>query len=138
MPHICQVAVGRLDKLSIYGNDYDTPDGTGVRDYLHVVDLAQGHVKALQHLAELPGLALFNLGAGRGYSVLEMVRSFEHATGIRIPHAVAPRRPGDIGSYYADVGRAADVLGWRAERSLEQMCADAWRWQSQNPDGYCE
>ncbi|MFC4160204.1 UDP-glucose 4-epimerase GalE [Chitinimonas lacunae] len=136
MPYICQVAIGKLNELAIFGHDYPTPDGTGVRDYLHTVDLAQGHVRALQHLFSNPGLATFNLGTGRGYSVLEVVRAFESASGCKIPYRFAPRRPGDIANYFADVTRAAEVLGWRAQRGLAEMCADSWRWQSLNPDGY--
>ncbi|MDK2126306.1 UDP-glucose 4-epimerase GalE [Parachitinimonas caeni] len=136
MPYICQVAVGKLNHLSIFGHDYPTPDGTGVRDYVHVMDLAQGHFKALRQLSESPGLLTVNLGAGRGYSVLEVVRAFEAASGRKVPYRFAPRRPGDIGSYYADVTRATEVLNWRAQRGLLEMCVDSWRWQSQNPDGY--
>lgn len=136
MPHICQVAIGKLNELAIFGHDYPTPDGTGVRDYLHVMDLAEGHVKALQHVLLEPGLISLNLGNGRGYSVLEVVRAFEHASNCKIAYRYAPRRAGDLASYYADASRANEILGWRAHRGLAEMCTDAWRWQSQNPDGY--
>jgi UDP-glucose 4-epimerase len=136
MPHICQVAIGKLAELGIFGHDYPTPDGTGVRDYLHVVDLAEGHVKALQYIFNEPGLLTLNLGNGRGYSVLEVVRAFEHAAGARINYKFAARRAGDLASYYADATRANEVLGWRARRDLGEMCRDAWRWQHQNPNGY--
>jgi UDP-glucose 4-epimerase len=136
MPHICQVAIGKLPGLAIFGHDYPTPDGTGVRDYLHVMDLAEGHVKALQYVFQEPGLLTLNLGNGRGYSVLEVVRAFEHACGQKIAYYYAPRRSGDLASYYADASRANEVLGWRAHRGLIEICADAWRWQVQNPDGY--
>lgn len=137
MPYISQVAVGKLDRLSVFGNDYATPDGTGVRDYIHVTDLAAGHVKALQRLARAAGeLLTVNLGTGRGYSVLEAVRAFEQASGRPVPYQVVARRPGDVGACYADPSLAEKVLGWRAIRGLDEMCRDAWRWQSQNPDGY--
>jgi UDP-glucose 4-epimerase len=136
MPVVTQVAVGRLEQLRVFGDDYDTPDGTGVRDYIHVVDLAKGHVAALQHMPA-PGKAeTYNLGTGRGYSVLEMVHAFEKASGTKIPYAIAGRRQGDVAMCYADASKAGQELGWRAEKSLETMCADAWRWQSQNPNGY--
>jgi len=135
-PFITQVAVGRLPELQVFGDDYPTPDGTGVRDYIHVVDLALGHLRALDKLAENPGVRAYNLGTGRGYSVLEVVRAFEQASGRAIPYRIAPRRPGDVAASYADPSRAQAELGWQAERGLEAMCADAWRWQSQNPDGY--
>ena len=136
MPYISQVAVGRLEKLSVFGDDYPTPDGTGVRDYIHVVDLARGHIKALEKLARDPGLVTYNLGTGQGYSVLDMVRAFEKASGRPIPYRIAPRREGDIASCYADPGLAARELGWKAEKGIEEMCADTWRWQQQNPAGY--
>ncbi len=136
MPVVSQVAVGKRAKLSIYGNDYPTPDGTGVRDYIHVVDLAIGHVKALNALLAKPGLMTINLGTGKGYSVLEVVRAFEAASGKPVPFEVSPRRPGDIASCFADTALADRLIGWRATKDLEQMCADAWRWQSRNPDGY--
>ncbi len=136
MPYISQVAVGRREYLSVFGDDYPTPDGTGVRDYIHVVDLARGHVKAVEKLAEGPGVRVWNLGTGQGYSVLDMVRAMERASGRPIPYRIAPRRPGDIAQCWADPAKALQELGWRAERGLEAMCADAWRWQSMNPNGY--
>lgn len=136
MPYISQVAVGKLPALQVYGDDYDTDDGTGVRDYIHVVDLAQGHLAALEKMQHDPGLAIYNLGTGRGYSVLEMVNAFEAATGIPIPYKVVGRRAGDIAISYADPGKANNELGWSAEFGLEQMCRDTWRWQSQNPNGF--
>lgn len=136
MPFLTQVAVGRLPELRIFGDDYPTPDGTGVRDYIHVVDLAQGHLCALDRLDRLPGWTCFNLGTGRGYSVLEMVRAFEAASGRRIPYRMAPRRVGDSAEAWADPARAAEVLGWRARRGIDEMCADAWRWQAAHPGGY--
>ncbi|MBI5441432.1 MAG: UDP-glucose 4-epimerase GalE [Deltaproteobacteria bacterium] len=136
LPYIAQVAVGRLRELSVFGDDYPTPDGTGVRDYIHVVDLAVGHLRALEKLATEPGVVTYNLGTGRGYSVLEMVAAFEKASGRRIPYRIAPRRPGDVAICYADPTRAREELGWAAERGVEEMCADAWRWQSANPNGY--
>ncbi len=136
MPFIAQVAVGKREKLSVFGNDYPTPDGTGVRDYIHVVDLAKGHVSALQKLAGQSGLVTVNLGTGQGYSVLEMVAAFSKACGKPIPYQIVERRPGDIAACYADPANALEVLGWKAEKTLEDMCADGWRWQSGNPDGY--
>jgi UDP-glucose 4-epimerase len=136
VPCIAQVAVGRLPELRIFGADYPTPDGTGVRDYVHVVDLAIGHLRALEQRAGRPGVAIYNLGAGRGYSVLDVLRAFERASGRSIPHRIVARRPGDSAVCFADVARARRELGWSAERDLEDMCADAWRWQSQNPGGY--
>ena len=136
MPFVAQVAVGKREKLSVFGNDYPTPDGTGVRDYIHVVDLAKGHVKALQKLAGDPGLVTVNLGTGQGYSVLDMVAAFGKASGRPIPYQIVERRPGDIAACYADPANAFEVLGWKAEKTLEDMCADGWRWQSSNPDGY--
>lgn len=135
-PYIGQVAAGRLQQLSIFGNDYATPDGTGVRDYIHVVDLARGHLKALEKLPHIPGLAVYNLGAGRGYSVLEAVAAFAQACGKTIPYRIAPRRPGDVPACYADPALANRDLGWRAEKNLADMCRDAWNWQSKNPRGY--
>jgi UDP-glucose 4-epimerase len=129
MPYVSQVAVGKLQQLSIFGNDYATPDGTGVRDYIHVVDLALGHLAALRALEKQPGVTTVNLGTGRGYSVLEMVRAFEQASGRPVPYRIAPRRPGDIAQCYADPTLAASLLGWKAERGIEAMCADTWRWQ---------
>lgn len=136
MPYVAQVAVGKLERLSVFGNDYPTPDGTGVRDYIHVVDLARGHLAALRRLEGGGGLLTVNLGTGRGYSVLEMVAAFEQASGRPVPYRIAPRRAGDIAVCYADPALAAQMLGWRAERDLATMCADAWRWQQQNPQGY--
>ncbi|MEW6591021.1 MAG: UDP-glucose 4-epimerase GalE [Pseudomonadota bacterium] len=136
MPYIAQVAVGRRAQLSVFGGDYPTPDGTGVRDYIHVVDLARGHVAALNKLAGLAGVHTWNLGTGRGVSVLEMVRAFEAASGRPVPYQVVARRAGDVAQCWADPSRAAAELGWRAEYDLARMCADAWRWQSGNPEGY--
>ena len=136
MPYISQVAVGRLSELTVFGNDYPTPDGTGVRDYIHVVDLAQGHVKAIEKLAQKPGVAIYNLGTGRGYSVLEMVAAFEKANGKNVPYRIAARRAGDIAECWADPGKAERELGWRARMGVEEMCRDTWRWQSDNPTGY--
>jgi len=137
MPFIAQVAVGKLPRLQIFGDDYPTPDGTGVRDYIHVVDLALGHLAALRRLAADPDkTVIVNLGTGIGYSVLDMVRAFELASGRPIPYAVVPRRPGDAACVYADPAAAFALLGWKAERGLDQMCADTWRWQSANPAGY--
>lgn len=136
LPYISQVAIGRLDKLFVYGDDYATADGTGVRDYIHVVDLVDGHLKALAVLGQRTGVNIWNLGTGRGYSVLEMVKSFEKVSGRTVPYTIAPRREGDIAECWADSSKAAQELGWRAERGLEVMMADAWRWQSKNPDGY--
>lgn len=136
MPYISQVAVGKLEKLGVFGNDYDTPDGTGVRDYIHVVDLAIGHVKAINYIFTNPGLDIINLGTGQGYSVLDMVKAFSKACGKEIPYEIKPRRAGDIAMCYADPSKAAKVLGWKAERGLDEMCEDTWRWQSQNPNGY--
>jgi UDP-glucose 4-epimerase len=136
MPLIAQVACGRREELNILGNDYPTPDGTGVRDYIHVTDLALGHIAALRALPELSGVVAVNLGTGQGHSVLEMVRAFEAASGRKIRYRIAPRRPGDVGACYADPGLAFDLLGWRAERGIESMCSDTWRWQSMNPQGY--
>lgn len=136
MPFIAQVAVGRREKLQVFGGDYDTVDGTGVRDYIHVVDLAKGHVAALAHLPT-PGKAeVYNLGTGTGYSVLQTMKAFEAACSKSIPYTIVSRRPGDVAACYADPAKAAHELNWRAERSLAQMCADVWRWQSQNPNGY--
>jgi UDP-glucose 4-epimerase len=136
LPYISQVAVGRLPRLSVFGGDYPTPDGTGVRDYLHVVDLAMGHIKALQKLLSKPGLAVWNLGTGQGYSVLEVIAAFEQASGRAIPYEIVDRRPGDVASTYADPAKAKQDLEWEAARGLHDMCEDTWRWQSQNPQGY--
>lgn len=138
MPYISQVAVGKLEKLGVFGDDYDTPDGTGVRDYIHVVDLAVGHVKAIDYIFTNPGLDVINLGTGVGYSVLDMVKAFSKACGREIPYEIRPRRAGDIAMCYADPSKALKVLGWKAEHGLDEMCEDTWRWQSQNPDGYGE
>ncbi len=136
VPYIAQVAVGKLPRLNVFGNDYPTPDGTGVRDYIHVLDLAAGHVAALNKLCGKPGVVTYNLGTGRGYSVLEMIRAFEKASGRTVPFQFAPRRPGDVAACYADPSLAEKELGWKATRSIDEMCADTWRWQSQNPNGY--
>ena len=136
MPVISQVGVGRLPELKVYGGDYPTSDGTGVRDYIHVQDLAIGHLRALEKLREKPGLVTYNLGTNRGYSVLELVQTFEKVSGKKIPYRIVERRPGDIAISYADVSKAERELGWRAIRGIEEMCADAWRWQSSYPDGY--
>ncbi|KAA3657256.1 MAG: UDP-glucose 4-epimerase GalE [Calditrichaeota bacterium] len=136
MPYIAQVATGRLQELSVFGNDYPTPDGTGVRDYIHVVDLALGHVCALQKFTEEPKVRTYNLGTGRGYSVLEMVEAFKQASSCEIPFIIAPRRPGDIAACYADPTKAGTELNWQAERGIQEMCDDVWRWQSQNPAGF--
>lgn len=136
MPYISQVAIGKLEKLSIFGDDYPTKDGTGVRDYIHVVDLSIGHLKALEILEENPGVATYNLGTGEGYSVLEVVKAFEEATGQDVPYQITDRRPGDIAACYADPEKARKELGWKAQRNLVDMCRDIWKWQSQNPDGY--
>ncbi|MCU0933078.1 MAG: UDP-glucose 4-epimerase GalE [Thiobacillaceae bacterium] len=136
MPYISQVAVGRREYLNVFGNDYPTPDGTGVRDYIHVVDLAQGHVKAVEKLAEGPGVRVWNLGTGRGYSVVEMAKAFEQASGRPVPYRFAPRRAGDVAQCYADPAKAERELGWKARFGLEDMCADTWRWQSANPNGF--
>ena len=138
MPYITQVAVGKLKELGVFGNDYDTPDGTGVRDYIHVVDLAVGHVKALKKIEEKAGLCIYNLGTGKGYSVLDIVKNFEAATGVRIPYQIKPRRPGDIATCYADPSKAERELGWKAQYDIKDMCEDSWRWQSNNPNGYEE
>ena len=136
MPYITQVAVGKRERLSVFGNDYTTPDGTGVRDYIHVVDLAAGHVAALQAIERRCGLAVYNLGTGRGYSVLEMVRAFEKASGVKIPYVIAPRRAGDIAECWSNPAKAAAELGWKAKFNLEDMCRDAWNWQRSNPEGF--
>ena len=138
MPYITQVAVGKLKELGVFGNDYDTPDGTGVRDYIHVVDLAKGHVKALKKIEENPGLAIYNLGTGKGYSVLDIVKNFEAATGVKIPYVIKLRRAGDIATCYCDASKAEKELDWKAENGIREMCEDSWRWQSNNPQGYEE
>ena len=138
MPYITQVAVGRREYLSIYGNDYDTHDGTGVRDYIHVVDLAKGHVAAVKYVENHKGCEVFNLGTGTGYSVLDMVKAFNDANGLDLPYKIVDRRPGDLATCYADPAKSAEKLGWKAEKTLVDMCRDSWRWQSQNPMGYSE
>ena len=138
MPYITQVAVGKLKCLGVFGDDYDTPDGTGVRDYIHVVDLALGHVKAIKKLEAKEGVSIYNLGTGNGYSVLQMVKAMEKACGHEIPYEIKPRREGDIATCYADPSKAKRELGWEAQRGLDEMCEDSWRWQSQNPNGYEE
>ena len=138
-PYITQVAVGKLDHVNVFGNDYDTPDGTGVRDYIHVVDLALGHVKAIEKINAMDGgVKIYNLGTGIGYSVLEVIEAFRKATGKEIPYVIGPRRAGDIATCYAATDKAEKELGWKAQRGLDEMCEDAWRWQSMNPDGYTE
>jgi UDP-glucose 4-epimerase len=136
MPFVTQVAVGKLPELKIFGNDYPTADGTGVRDYIHVTDLATGHLKALEKLKEDPGVAVYNLGTGKGSSVMDVIHAFEKASNIKIPYTFAPRRPGDAATTYADPAKAEKELGWKAERDLEAMCRDSWNWQSKNPKGY--
>lgn len=136
MPLVCQAAAGRLPYVEVYGDDYPTPDGSGVRDYIHVVDLARGHLKALEKLQSRPGLAIYNLGNNRGYSVLEVIETFERVTGRKVPYRIVGRRPGDSAISFADARRANRELGWHGERTLEEMCADAWRWQVNNPHGY--
>ncbi len=136
MPFISQTAIGKRKQLQIFGNDYPTPDGTGVRDYIHVVDLARGHVAAVGYMMQHTGEAVFNLGTGRGCSVLEMVHAFEQANGIQVPHTFAPRRSGDIAACYADPTKSREVLGWEAEFDIVDMCRDSWHWQSKNPNGY--
>ncbi|MDQ0114822.1 UDP-glucose 4-epimerase GalE [Paenibacillus harenae] len=138
MPYISQVAVGKLEQLSVYGNDYDTIDGTGVRDYIHVVDLARGHLKALQRLLDHAGIHIYNLGTGRGFSVLEIVEAFEQISGKKIAYRIVDRRPGDIAVCYADTTKANHELGWVAVKGIREMCEDTWRWQSSNPNGYDE
>lgn len=136
MPYITQVAIGKLNELRVFGNDYPTVDGTGVRDYIHVVDLAKGHLKSIIKLKQLKGINIYNLGTGRGYSVLEVIKSFEKVTGKKIPYKFVNKRPGDVAICYADVDKAKNELDWTAKRGIEEMCADAWRWQVNNPNGY--
>lgn len=136
LPYVAQVAVGKLKCLGVFGNDYDTPDGTGVRDYIHVVDLARGHVKAINKIKENPGVKIYNLGTGNGYSVLQVVKAFSKACGHDVPYEIKPRRAGDIATCYADPSLAKKELGWVAEYGIDEMCADSWRWQSMNPNGY--
>ena len=138
MPFIAQVAVGRRDHLNVFGNDYNTPDGTGVRDYIHVVDLARGHVAAIEYMQTHRGESVFNLGTGQGYSVLDMVKAFERVTGVKIPYEIAPRRPGDLATVYSSPDKSAQLLGWKAQYNLDDMCRDTWAWQSKNPMGYGE
>ena len=136
VPYVAQVAVGKLKCVGVFGNDYDTPDGTGVRDYIHVVDLAKGHVKALKKIEGHQGVSIYNLGTGKGYSVLDVIHAFSKACGKEIPYEIKPRRAGDIATCYADSTKAYQELGWKAEYGIEEMCRDSWNWQSKNPDGY--
>ncbi|CZQ94271.1 UDP-glucose 4-epimerase GalE [Trichococcus ilyis] len=136
MPYITQVAVGKLPRLSVFGDDYDTPDGTGVRDYIHVVDLALGHIKALDKIKESNGVGIYNLGTGIGYSVLDLVHNFQDANGVEIPYVIVDRRPGDVATCYADATKAREELGWTAQKTLADMCRDSWNWQKNNPNGY--
>ena len=138
LPYVAQVAVGKRPMLSVFGNDYPTHDGTGVRDYIHVVDLARGHIKAIEKLCTNPGLVTYNLGTGNGYSVLDIVKAFEKASGVKVPYKIVDRRPGDVAECYANPDKAREELGWVAEYGIEKMCSDSWRWQTQNPDGYGE
>ncbi|MBQ6237545.1 MAG: UDP-glucose 4-epimerase GalE [Bacteroidales bacterium] len=138
MPYITQVAIGKRAELGVFGNDYDTPDGTGVRDYIHVVDLARGHVCALKAIDRKCGLAIYNLGTGHGYSVLDVVNAFQKTNGVKVPYSIKPRRAGDIATCYSDPSKAERELGWKAEYGIEEMCRDSWRWQCQNPNGYKE
>lgn len=136
MPYITQVAIGKRAELGVFGNDYDTPDGTGVRDYIHVVDLANGHVKALQAIERNCGLDIYNLGTGKGYSVLDVVHAFENANNIKIPYSIKPRRPGDIATCFSDPTKAYRELGWQAQYDITEMCRDSWNWQKNNPEGF--
>ncbi|MGE7848437.1 GDP-mannose 4,6-dehydratase, partial [Bacillus cereus] len=138
MPYVTQVAVGKLKELSVFGNDYPTKDGTGVRDYIHVVDLANGHVKALEKVLSTTGVDAYNLGTGMGYSVLEMVEAFEKVSGKKVPYKITERRPGDVAVCFADASKAKRELSWEATRGLEEMCADSWKWQSNNKNGYMD
>ena len=138
LPYVAQVAIGKLECLGVFGDDYDTPDGTGVRDYIHVVDLARGHVKAIDKIKENPGVKIYNLGTGKGYSVLDIVKAFSKACGHDIPYVIKERRPGDIATCYSDARLAKKELGWEAEYGIEEMCADSWNWQKMNPNGYEE
>ena len=138
MPYITQTALGRLKELHVFGNDYPTPDGTGVRDYIHVVDLAEGHVAAIEYARDHTGCEAFNLGTGEGYSVLDIVNAFERVNHVKVPYEITARRPGDPPTVYAKVGKAEKLLHWKAKRTLDQMCADSWRWQTQNPHGYAK
>lgn len=136
MPYITQVAIGKREYLNVWGDDYDTPDGTGVRDYIHVVDLALGHIKAVEKAESSEGLFIYNLGTGKGYSVLDVVKAFEKASGVKVPYKIGPRREGDIATCYSDPSKAEKELGWKAQRDIEEMCEDSWRWQKNNPNGY--
>lgn len=136
LPYVAQVAIGRLEKVGVFGNDYDTPDGTGVRDYIHVVDLAAGHVKAIDKIKENPGVKIYNLGTGKGYSVLDVIHAFSKACGKEIPYEIKPRRAGDIATCYADASLAKKELHWEAQYDIDRMCADSWNWQTKNPEGY--
>jgi UDP-glucose 4-epimerase len=136
MPYISQVAVGRRDHLNVFGNDYNTPDGTGVRDYIHVMDLAEGHVKAVEYAMIHTGEEVFNLGTGIGYSVLDIIKAFENSNKVKVPYIIAARRPGDLATVYSDPSKSEIILGWKAKRSLEDMCRDSWNWQKNNPNGY--
>ena len=136
MPYITKVAIGELEKVNVFGNDYDTVDGTGVRDYIHVVDLAKGHIKALEALEKNPGLVTYNLGTGKGYSVLQLIEAFSKASGVEIPYEIVGRRQGDVAECYSDPSKANKELGWKAEKGIDDMCRDSWRWQSKNPKGY--
>lgn len=138
LPYVAQVAIGKLECVGVFGNDYDTPDGTGVRDYIHVVDLALGHVKAIDKIKDNPGVKVYNLGTGNGYSVLDVIKAFSKACGHEVPYQIKPRRPGDIATCYADASLAKRELGWEAQYGIEEMCADSWKWQSMNPNGYNE
>lgn len=138
LPYVAQVAIGKLECLGVFGDDYDTPDGTGVRDYIHVVDLALGHVAAVNKIKENPGVKIYNLGTGNGYSVLDVVKAFSKACGKEVPYQIKPRRAGDIATCYSDATLAKEELGWQAKYGIEEMCEDSWRWQSQNPNGYAE
>jgi len=138
LPYIAKVAVGKLEKVHVFGNDYPTHDGTGVRDYIHVVDLALGHLKAIEKKADKPGVHIYNLGTGKGYSVLDVINAFSKASGVEIPYQIDPRRPGDIAECFANPKKAKEELDWVAERGIDEMCEDSWRWQSNNPDGYGE
>ena len=136
LPYVAQVAIGKLECIGVFGDDYDTPDGTGVRDYIHVVDLARGHVKAIQKLADNEGVSIYNLGTGKGYSVLDVIHAFEKACGHPLKYEIKPRRDGDIATCYSKCDKAKEELGWEAEYGIEEMCADSWNWQKKNPDGY--
>ncbi len=138
LPYVAQVAVGKLKCVHVFGNDYPTPDGTGVRDYIHVVDLALGHLKAIEHCSDKPGTHIYNLGTGNGYSVLQIIDAFSKACGKELPYQIDPRRPGDIAECYANAQKAKDELGWEAQREIAEMCEDSWRWQSTHPDGFGE